>query len=80
VKMSCAINGQPVGTQSFSGTDEKYYEADLPANVDSSQPMVFEFTVEHNLDTSVDGRDLGVIMSFNGAIRGISEKIHFWLY
>ena len=42
--------------------------------------MVFEFTVEHGLDASVDGRDLGVIMSFNGAIRGISEKIHFWLY
>ncbi len=80
VKMSCTVNGQPAGTQSFSGTDEKYYEADLPATVDSSQPMVFEFSVDHNLDTSVDGRDLGVIMSFNGTIRGISEKIHFWLY
>jgi tRNA (mo5U34)-methyltransferase len=80
VKMSCAVNGQSAGTQSFTGTDEKYYEADLPASVDSSQPMVFAFNVEHNVDASVDGRDLGVIMSFNGAIRGISEKIHFWLY
>jgi 2-polyprenyl-3-methyl-5-hydroxy-6-metoxy-1,4-benzoquinol methylase len=80
VKMSCTVNGQAAGAQSFSGTDEKYYKADLPASVDSSRPMVFEFTVDHNLDSSVDGRDLGVIMLFNGAIRGISEKIHFWLY
>jgi 2-polyprenyl-3-methyl-5-hydroxy-6-metoxy-1,4-benzoquinol methylase len=80
VKMSCAVNGQSAGTQSYTGIDEKYYEADLPEGVDSSKPMRFEFTVEHGLDSSVDGRDLGVIMAFNGAIRGISEKIHFWLY
>ncbi len=80
VKMSCTVNGQSAGTQSFTGTDEKYYEADLPAGVDSGSPMRFEFTVEHGLDSSVDGRDLGVIMPFNGLVRGISEKIHFWLY
>ena len=39
VKMSCTVNGQSAGTQNFSGTDEKYYEADLPAGVDSSKPM-----------------------------------------
>ncbi len=80
VKMSCTVNGESAGAQNYSGTDEKYFEAELPAGVDSSQPMRFEFAVEHQLDTSIDGRDLGVIMAFNGAIRGISEKIHFWLY
>jgi hypothetical protein len=78
--VSCTVNGESAGTQSYSGTDEKYFEAELPPGVDSGQPMRFEFTVEHNLDTRVDVRDLGVIMAFNGAIRGISEKIHFWLY
>ncbi|MDP9114307.1 MAG: hypothetical protein M3O20_11585, partial [Acidobacteriota bacterium] len=80
VKMSCMVDGQSAGTQSYSGTDEKYFEAELPAGVDASKPMRFEFAVEHGLDASVDGRDLGVIMPFNGLIRGISEKINFWLY
>ncbi len=48
VKMSCTVNGQSAGTQNYSGTDEKYYEAELPAGVDSSKPMRFEFTVEHS--------------------------------
>ena len=80
VKMSCAVNGESAGTQNYSGTDEKYFEAELPAGVDSRKPMRFEFTVEHGLDSSVDGRDLGVIVPFNGLTRGISEKINFWLY
>lgn len=79
LKLSCTVNGQPAGTQNYSGRNEKNFEADLPAHVDYTRPMIFEFTVEHSLE-SPDGRDLGVIMSFNGAIQGISEKIHFWLY
>ena len=80
VRMSCTINGEPAGSQDYSGPDEHDFEADLPASVDCTKPMHFEFVVDHSFKSPVDHRDLGVIMSFNGAIRGISEKIHFWLY
>jgi 2-polyprenyl-3-methyl-5-hydroxy-6-metoxy-1,4-benzoquinol methylase len=79
VKMSCSINGQPVGTHSYSGRNEKYFEADLPSSIDSSKPIHFEFTVDHRFKPLVDSRDLGIIIPFDGAVRGISEKINFWL-
>src|SRR6185437_13249348 len=41
VKMSFAINGQPVGSQTYSGLHEKYYEADLPSGIDYSKPIYF---------------------------------------
>ena len=79
VKMSCTVNGQSVGTQTYSGRNEQLFEADLPSSIDCSKPLRFEFTVDHDFK-SPDGRDLGVIVSFNGAVRGTSEKIPFWLY
>jgi len=79
VQMSCTINGIPASTQTFSGPNEHLFEADLPASVDHTKPMRFEFAVDHNFKHS-DPRDLGVVMPFSGAIRGTSEKMHFWLY
>ena len=35
-QLSCAINGEPAGTQSFSGPNEHLFEADLPASVDQA--------------------------------------------
>ncbi len=79
VKLSCRVNGQPAGSQSYTGTDEKMFETDLPSSVDTAKPMLFEFTVDHSF-ISPDTRELGVIMQFKGKIGGISEKISFWLY
>jgi hypothetical protein len=79
VKMSCAINGKAVGTQTYSGLHEKYYEAELPSGIDYSKPILFEFNVDHNFKPAGDLRDLGVIVPFDGSVRGTSEKINFWL-
>ncbi|MGA7409819.1 MAG: methyltransferase domain-containing protein [Bryobacteraceae bacterium] len=79
VKLSCAINGRPAGTQAYFGPDEQVFEADLPSGIDCTKAIHFEFAVDHSFK-SPDGRELGVIVSFNGVIRGISEKLHFWLY
>lgn len=79
VQMSCAINGEPAGSQTFSGPNEHLFEEDLPASVDHTKPMRFEFTVHHSFKFA-DPRDLGIVMPFSGAIRGTSEKMHFWLY
>ena len=48
VKMSCVVNGQPVGTQNYSGLNEKYFEAKLPSGIDYTKPIHFEFTVDHS--------------------------------
>ena len=74
-----SLNGEPAGTQAFSGPNEHLFEADLPASVDCTKPMRFEFAVQHSFKPA-DPRDLGVVMPFTGAIRGTSEKLHFWLY
>lgn len=79
VRLSCAINGKPAGTQTFTGPNEHHFEADLPSELDCTKPVHFEFTVDHGFKSTVDPRDLGVIMPFTGAIRGTSEKMHFWL-
>jgi hypothetical protein len=79
VRLSCTINGEPAGTQTYSGPNEHLFEADLPSDLDCTKPIHFGFAVDHGFK-SIDPRDLGVIMPFTGAIRGISEKIHFWLY
>jgi tRNA (mo5U34)-methyltransferase len=79
VKMSCAIDGQPVGTQTYSGIHEKHYEAKLPSGIDYSKPIYFEFTVDHSFKPVGDARELGVIVPFDGAVRGTSEKFNFWL-
>lgn len=79
VRMSCNVNGKPAGSQTFKGPDEHHFEADLP-NVDCSKPIHFEFFVDHGFKSDIDPRDLGVVMPFTGAIRGTSEKMHFWLY
>ena len=79
VTMSCAVNGHPVGTQSYSGSNEKYFEANLPSDIDHSKPMHFDFTVNHSFKPQTDMRDLGVIIPFDGLVRGTSEKFNFWL-
>jgi hypothetical protein len=77
--MSCVINGEKTGTQTYSGTNEKYFEADLPSHLENSKPIHFEFAVDHGFKSLTDPRDLGIIIPFDGAVRGISEKINFWL-
>ncbi len=79
VRLSCAINGQPVATETYSGPNEHDFETDLPRNLDCTQPILFEFSVDHSFK-SPDLRDLGIIVPFDGEVGGISEKIHFWLY
>ncbi|MEO8051685.1 MAG: methyltransferase domain-containing protein [Acidobacteriota bacterium] len=79
VKISCAINGQTVGTQTYSGRNERYFEADLPSGNDGAKPMHFEFTVDHSFKPVGDLRELGIIIPFDGAVRGTSEKFNFWL-
>jgi len=79
VKMSCAVNGHSVGAQAYSGRNEKYFEANLPSTIDYSKPICFEFTVDHSFKPATDMRDLGVIIPFDGLVRGTSEKFNFWL-
>jgi 2-polyprenyl-3-methyl-5-hydroxy-6-metoxy-1,4-benzoquinol methylase len=79
VKMSCAVNGVAAGTQTYSGRNEKYFEANLPGSIDFTKPIHFEFTVDHNFKPVTDLRDLGVIIPFDGLVRGTSEKFNFWL-
>jgi hypothetical protein len=79
VKMSCAVNGRPAGTQTYSGRNEKYFEANLPSGIDYTKPIHFEFTVDHGFKPLTDLRDLGVIIPFDGLVRGTSEKFNFWL-
>jgi len=79
VTMSCAVNRQPVGTQNYSGSNEKYFEADLPSDIDHSKPIHFDFTVNHSFKPQTDMRDLGVIIPFDAQVRGTSEKFNFWL-
>lgn len=77
--LSCTVNGVPSGSASYSKHGDQLFEGKIPDRVDHSQPMVFEFTVEHTANSAPDPRDLGVIMPFTGAIRGIGERILFWL-
>lgn len=79
VKMSCAVNGQAAGTQTYSGRNEKWFEANLPSGIDYTKPIHFEFTVDHSFKAVTDLRDLGVIIPFDGMVRGTSEKFNFWL-
>jgi hypothetical protein len=79
VKMSCAVNGQAAGTQTYSGRNEKWFEAKMPSGTDYSKPIHFEFTVDHSFKPPGDLRDLGVIIPFDGMVRGTSENFNFWL-
>ncbi len=79
VTMSCAINGHPAGTQVYAGSNEKLFDANFPSNIDRSKPIHFEFTVDHSFVSLTDVRDFGIIIPFDGAVRGVSEKINFWL-
>lgn len=79
VKMSCNVNGHAAGTQTYSGRNEKYFEASLPSGTDYSKPIHFEFTVDHSFKPATDLRDLGIIVLFDGTVRGTSEKFNFWL-
>jgi len=79
VKMSCAVNGHAVGTQTYSGRNEKWFEANLPSGIDYSKPIHFEFAVDHSFKPAGDMRDLGVIIPFDSMVRGTSENFNFWL-
>ena len=79
VTMHCKVNGLDAATEVFHGSGDKLFEKPLPDGVDHTQPMHFEFTVEHAFSAPPDPRDLGVIMPFTGAISGIGERILFWV-
>lgn len=76
--MSCKINGVATEPMVFENSGDKIFESELPRDIDIGKPLRFEFSVEHQFHHA-DPRDLGVIMPFSGAIRGISEPILFWL-
>ena len=79
VKVDCAVNGHPAGTEVFEGSGDKIFEKPLPRAVDHGRPMLFEFSVEHRFDPHPDPRDLGIIMPFSGAIHGTNLPILFWM-
>lgn len=79
LRLSCTVNGAPIQAMEFDTPGAKIFEAELPAGVDSGKPLHFEFSVEHQYRNAADPRDIGIIMPFSGAIRGISEPILFWL-
>jgi tRNA (mo5U34)-methyltransferase len=79
VTLRCTVNGHAAGTEVFTGHGDKLFEKAYPADVDHTQPMRFEFTVEHTFSAPPDPRDLGVIMPFTGAISGIGAPILFWV-
>jgi len=79
VTIHCTVYGLPAGTEKYQGHGDKLFEKGLPEGVDHTQPMLFNFTVEHTFDPHPDTRDLGVIMPFTGAISGIGERILFWV-
>jgi hypothetical protein len=79
VTLRCTVNGHPAGSEVFRGHGDKLFEKPLPEAVDHTQPMRFEFTVEHSFSALPDPRDLGVIMPFTGAIHGIGAPILFWI-
>ena len=79
VTLACRVNEVPCGSQVYRKHGDQIFESKIPESVDHTKPMVFEFSVEHSANLAPDPRDLGVIMPFTGAIRGISERILFWL-
>lgn len=79
VEMACTVNGYSAGTEVFQGAGEKLFERPLPSPVDHTQPMVFDFSVEHSFDPRPDPRDLGIIVPCTGAIHGTSSPVLFWL-
>lgn len=79
LRLSCKVNGTPTKPMEFNTAGAKIFEAELPRGADGGKPLHFEFSVEHQFRSAVDPRDLGIIMPFSGAIRGVSEPILFWL-
>jgi len=79
VTVRCTVDGHHAGTEVYQGNGDKLFEKKLPEGVDHTQVMRFEFTVEHTFDGRPDPRDLGIIMPFTGAIRGIGARILFWV-
>lgn len=79
LRLSCKVSGISVHTMEFDTAGAKIFEAALPAEVDPSKPILFEFAVEHQYRNAIDPRDIGIIMPFSGAIRGLSEPFLFWL-
>ncbi len=77
--LRCAVNGIACPERTFNKQGDHLYEAELPESVDHRMPIHFSFEAVHNAKFPPDPRDLGVIMSSSGAIRGVSEKILFWL-
>jgi tRNA (mo5U34)-methyltransferase len=79
LRLSCKVNGTPTEAMEFDAAGAMIFEAKLPAGTDSGKPLHFEFSVEHQYRNAADPRDIGIIMPFSGAIRGVSEPILFWL-
>jgi hypothetical protein len=79
VKVLCTVNGIPIESQTFNKPGEQVFEAFIPATIGDTTTLRFEFTIEHSFKPGADPRDLGVIVPFNGEIRGTSEKLPFWL-
>jgi tRNA (mo5U34)-methyltransferase len=79
VTLRCTVNGHAAGTEVFKDHGDKLFEKAFPPGVDHTQPMRFEFTVEHTFSAPPDPRELGVIMPFTGAISGTGAPILFWV-
>jgi hypothetical protein len=79
VTIRCRVNGVAAGSQIYRSHGDQIFESPFPDAVDHTQPMLFEFLVEHKFDPRPDPRDLGVIMPFTGAIGGTGAPILFWV-
>ncbi len=62
VVLSCLVNGQPAGRESYSEAKRSTFSATFPAGTDFSKTMILEFLVEHAYHSPTDPRDLGVII------------------
>lgn len=79
VTIRCNVNGAALKPQIFNDPGEHLFQSLIPDAIDNGNILHFEFIVDHQYKPQTDLRDLGVIVLFTGAIRGISEKLTFWL-
>jgi len=78
VTLECTINGRACAAATYCKPGSYLYRASMPAGIDYSHPMVFEFAVDHG--RVADETDaLGIIVPFTGAVRGTDSSMLFWL-
>jgi tRNA (mo5U34)-methyltransferase len=80
VTVRCTVNGKSAGKHTYKGHGDQIFEQLIPSTIANRQAMRFEFSVEHRFRPEApDTRDLGIIVSFRGKVKGVSEPIGFWL-